>query len=530
MFPLLRHYSIASLVAVLSTTLLIAVLHHLAEREQLLDLGEGNHIALTQSFANTLLPSFRQLAATTRGIDDAALRAHPLVAELRPQILTATAHTKVVKVKFYDLNGRTIFSTDPAQIGKISSENAGFRSAARGVPISELTHRQRFSAFDREIVDRDVLSSYVALRASSEAPIEGVLEVYSDLTEWVGHIDRQARLVALATICALSLLYGALYFIVRRADRLIGSQYEALQRSESELSIAATVFESREPMLVADAATNIVRVNKALTDATRFAAEQLVGRKLEAIGASRHEADFYLAIRDSVAASGGWCGELWLRRGEGGEEFPVWCTLTAVQNARGAVTHCVGTLIDMTDRVRAEEQVRQLAFHDPLTGLPNRLLLRDRLLHAMSICVRSGRHGALMFLDLDRFKQINDELGHEVGDLLLKEVAARLQRSVRECDTVARWGGDEFIVMLENLDPVAATALAQLQEVGNKILAELNQTFYLNHHLCHNTPSVGATLFRGQGESLDGLLKQADEAMYRAKNLGRNRMVVFGSK
>lgn len=529
MFPLLRYYSIASLVAVLSTTLLIAVLHHLAEREQLLDLGESNHVALTQSFANSLLPSFRQLAATTRGIDDAALREHPLVAQMRPQILSATAHTKVVKVKFYDLEGRTIFSTDPLQIGKIYRDNAGFRSAARGVPISELTHRQSFSAFDREIVDRDVLSSYVALRASSAAPIEGVLEVYSDLTEWVGHIDRQARLVSLATICALSLLYGALYFIVRRADRLIGSQYEALQRSESELSIAATVFESREPMLVADATTGIIRVNKALTDATGFAAEQLVGRKLEAIGAPRHDVGFYRAIRESVAASGGWCGELWLRRGDG-EEFPVWCTLTAVQNAHGAVTHYVGTLTDMTDRVRAEEQIRQLAFHDSLTALPNRILLRDRLLHAMSICVRSGRYGALMFIDLDHFKQVNDEFGHEVGDLLLKEVAVRLQRGVRECDTVARWGGDEFIVMLENLDPVLATAQAQLQEVGNKILAELNQAFYLNNHLCHNTPSVGATLFRGQGESVDGLLKQADEAMYRAKGLGRNRMVVFGSK
>lgn len=529
MFPLLRYYSIASLVAVISTTLLIAVLHHLAEREQLLDLGESNHVALTQSFANSLLPSFRQLSATTRGIDDAALRAHPLVAEMQPLILAVTAHTKVVKVKFYDLDGRTIFSTDPLQVGKNYSENPGFQSAARGVPISELTHRKSFSAFDREIVDRDVLSSYVALRASSEAPIEGVLEVYSDLTEWVGHINRQARLVALATICALSLLYGALYFVVRRADRLIRSQYEALQRSEAELSIAATVFESREPMLVADAATSIIRVNKALTDATRLSAEQLIGRKLEAIGAPRHDAGFYQAIRESVAATGGWCGELWSRRGDS-EEFPVWCTLTAVQNAQGAVTHYVGTLVDMTDRVRAEEQIRQLAFHDSLTGLPNRILLRDRLLHAMSICVRSGRHGALMFLDLDRFKQINDELGHEIGDLLLKEVAVRLQRSVRECDTVARWGGDEFIVMLENIDPESVTALVQLQEVGNKILAELNQPYCLNNHICHNTPSVGATLFRGQGETLDGLLKQADEAMYRAKNQGRNRMVVFGSK
>ena len=279
--------------------------------------------------------------------------------------------------------------------------------------------------------------------------------------------------------------------------------------------------------MVADAAGSIMRVNNALTEASGLSASQLVGQPIESIGSPRHDAAFYRQLRDSVVGVGGWRGELWVQRSPGGE-FPAWVTVTAVQNNAGLVTHYVCTVMDMTERVRAEEQVRHLAFHDPLTGLPNRTLLRDRLLHAISMCTRSGMHGGLMFIDLDKFKQVNDTLGHEVGDLLLKEVAVRLQKSVRQCDTVARWGGDEFIVMLENLDAEPAAALSHMNEVGVKILAELNQPFLLANHVCHNTPSIGATLFRGEGDSLDGIMKQADDAMYQAKSRGRNNMQVFG--
>jgi len=183
MFPLLRYFSIASLVAVIVTTALLSLLHQRVERIQLLSIGESNHIALTQAFANSLLPSFRELAQTAKTLDTEALLKHPLIASINMHMRGAMQNARVVKVKFYDTHGRTIFSTDAAQIGRDYRDNAGFQSALQGRPLSELTHRDRFSAFDREIVDRDVLSSYVAMRAANDAPIEGVLDVYSDVTD-----------------------------------------------------------------------------------------------------------------------------------------------------------------------------------------------------------------------------------------------------------------------------------------------------------------------------------------------------------
>jgi diguanylate cyclase (GGDEF)-like protein/PAS domain S-box-containing protein len=518
----------ASMVAILATSLLLAALHHLAERDQLLDLGEGNHVALAQTFANALLPSYRELADTTRSLDDAGLRAHPLVGDMRPRVIGAMQNTRVVKVKIYDRDGRTIFSTDISQIGKNYATNAGFQAALRGSPLSELTHRDRFSAFDREIVDRDVLSSYVALRAAPDAPIEGVLEVYSDVTEWVAHIDRQARMVALATVAALSLLYAVLFVIVRRADRLIRTQYDQLRRSEAELAIAATVFESEEPMFVADSGAKIIRVNRALVDCTGFTVEELWESELDRIALSGSDPGFVKSLRERVAREGVWRGELFGRR-KRGDDFPLWLTLTAVRNRAGEVTNYVGTLTDITERSRAEERIRTLAFYDQLTGLANRTLLRDRLMHALAMGSRSGRHGALLFLDLDHFKEVNDTLGHEAGDSLLQEVARRLRESVRQCDTVSRWGGDEFIVMLESLDTSAAVATDQLNEIAAKILAEMSKPIRVGEVVCPITSSIGATLFRDPNQSLDQLLKRADDAMYRAKNEGRNRFCVYGA-
>jgi diguanylate cyclase (GGDEF)-like protein/PAS domain S-box-containing protein len=527
MFPLLRHFSITSLIAVIATTLLLGTLHNQVERTQLLDLGESNHIALTQAFANSLLPSFRELSVATQALDTPSLSAHPLQSEMRAGVVDIMKNTRVVKVKLYDLNGRTIFSTDPTQIGKDYKDNAGFIAAARGKPESELTHRKRFSAFDKEIVDRDVLSSYVALRTGVNAPVEGVIEVYSDVTDWVLRIDQQSRLLTIATVLSLCLLYAVLYFIVRRADRLLRTQYEALRHSEGELRIAANVFESQVSMVVTDAHSTIMRVNEAFTKTSGYGAEELVGQTPRLLKSERHEPSFYQAMWHSIEQTGGWQGEVWDRR-KNGEEYPKWLTISAVRDESGKITHYVGTHLDITERKKADELIESLAFYDPLTGLPNRTLLRERIQHALNLYVRSNRHGALMFIDLDHFKSVNDTLGHDAGDALLKQVAERLLGSVRQCDTVARWGGDEFIIMLENLDTDAALAKDQLVEVGNKLLAEFNKPFPLGDRLSQHTASIGATLFGDHPCTMDDLLKQADDAMYQAKAEGRNAVIFFG--
>lgn len=526
LFPLLKHFSLTSLIAVVVTTALLGALHDQVERSQLLDLGESNHVALTHTFANSLLPEYRQLSAAAKPLETEALRSHPGIAEMRQSVIRTMRHTRVVKVKLYDLDGRTIFSTDPAQIGKINKDNGGFVAAASGRPSSELTHRERFSAFDKEIVHRDLLSSYVALQADKDSPVEGVLEVYSDVTDWVQYIDQQARLLTIATVISLCLLYGVLYIIVHRADRLIRAQYEKLQESEAEQRIAATVFESQVPQLVTDADSVIVRVNKAFAECAGYTAEELIGRKPSILKSDHHDEAFYRAMWQTIQNTGAWQGEIWDRR-KNGEIYPKLLTISAVRDGAGHITHYVGTHFDITERKKADEQIRTLAFYDGLTGLPNRSLLLERIQHALALNLRNQQNLALMFIDMDHFKQVNDTLGHAAGDALLQEVAQRLQSCVRQCDTVSRWGGDEFIIMLESLDSDAEKARSQLTDIGNKILAEFTRPFLIEGQAFSYTASIGATLFGGSLSTIDNLLKRADEAMYSAKENGRNTFMLF---
>jgi diguanylate cyclase (GGDEF)-like protein/PAS domain S-box-containing protein len=196
-------------------------------------------------------------------------------------------------------------------------------------------------------------------------------------------------------------------------------------------------------------------------------------------------------------------------------------------NAKNEITALVAVTRDITDRKFAEEQVQQLAYFDSLTKLPNRRLLLDRLHHALAATARTGSHGALLFIDLDNFKMLNDTLGHDAGDLLLQQVAQRLASCVRDGDTVARLGGDEFVVMLEDLSEKPEEASTQTKTAGEKILATLNQTYLLAGHDHHSTPSIGATQFNGHQNSVEELLKQADLAMYQAKEAGRNTLRFF---
>ncbi|MBI2305684.1 MAG: EAL domain-containing protein [Rhodocyclales bacterium] len=298
------------------------------------------------------------------------------------------------------------------------------------------------------------------------------------------------------------------------------------RRVEQELRIAATAFESLHGMMVTDAHGLILRVNKAFVEMTGWSAEEAVGQSPAILKSGRHDAEFYADMWRQLAVTGAWEGEIWDRR-KNGEIYPKWQTVSAVRGADGSITHYVAAFSDIGERKEAEQRIHDLAFFDPLTGLPNRRLLLDRLQQALSASARNEQHGALLFIDLDNFKSLNDTLGHDMGDLLLCEVARRLQACLRGCDTVARLGGDEFVVMLEDLGGDATQAAADSETVGNKILDSLNQDYDLAGKVHHSSPSIGVTIFLGQETSIDNLLKQADLAMYQAKAAGRNAMRFF---
>lgn len=316
-----------------------------------------------------------------------------------------------------------------------------------------------------------------------------------------------------------------------RCPRFIVLSRDVTERkeSENELRIAATAFEAQEGMMITDAGGTILRVNTSFTHITGYRAEDVVGHSPHILNSGHHDAEFYRAMWGKIIHDGAWQGEIWNRR-KSGEVYPEEVAITAVKLADGTTTHYVATFSDITERKAAAEKIEQLAFYDPLTGLPNRRMLVDRLGQAQVASTRSGRQGALLFLDLDRFKIINDTLGHHMGDLLLQQVSQRLSSCVREGDTVARLGGDEFVVMLEDLGHDSIDSAEQVEAVGEKILAMLSRPYQLADQAYLSTLSIGAVLFNGRDQSVHELLKQADIAMYQVKQSGRNALRFFDPK
>jgi diguanylate cyclase (GGDEF)-like protein/PAS domain S-box-containing protein len=279
-------------------------------------------------------------------------------------------------------------------------------------------------------------------------------------------------------------------------------------------------------MLVAGADGLILSVNISFTNITGYSSEEVIGMNPRILSSGRHDKEFYVAMWASIHRAGFWEGEIWNKR-KNGEVYPEHLCITAVKNQEGLISNYVATLTDITMSHNAAAEIQHLAFYDPLTRLPNRRLLMDRLKVELASSSRTSKYGALLFLDLDNFKTLNDTLGHDIGDLLLQQTARRLESSVREGDTVARFGGDEFVVMLENLSEQPLDAASQTKIVGTKILEAIIQPFELNSYSYSITSSIGATLFIGHKAGVEELFKQADIAMYQSKKDGRNSLRFF---
>ena len=291
--------------------------------------------------------------------------------------------------------------------------------------------------------------------------------------------------------------------------------------AEEALRVAAAAFETQDGIIITDAQSRIIRVNSAFSAITGYSADEVVGRNPKMMSSGRHDREFYTVMWKQLLETGTWAGEIWDRR-KNGETYPKWMTITAVKDERGETTQYVAIFSDITARKQAEEEIRNLAFYDALTQLPNRRLFQERFHSALLASARYGDFGAILFIDLDRFKVLNDTLGHDFGDLLLVEVAARIQSCVREMDTVARMGGDEFVVLLEGVSNEREDASHKVGMVAEKIRDALSRPYQLKEHEHFSSPSIGISLFHGDDEPMDALLKHADAAMYQAKNAGRN--------
>jgi diguanylate cyclase (GGDEF)-like protein len=400
MFRLLRYFSIASLVSMVLAAIVLGTLHQSFEKNHLLRFGESRNVTLTQAFSNSIWPQFRSFANAAKLLDAVALRRHPDIAKLSQSVRDAVRNTPTVRVKIYQLDGRTLFSTDATQIGASNGSDAGFLSARLGLALSEITHHDKFSAFDGEFVNRDVLSSYIPLRSSADAPIEGVMTIYTDVTDLLASDEREERLVTLSVVAVLTALYGILFFIVRHADSVIMKQYKQQRRIEQSL--------------------------------------------------------------------------------------------------------------------------RHVTTHDALTNLPNRLLLLDRIKQSLTSAERHNNLLAVAYIDLDNFQNINNSLGHHIGDKVLQTVAQRLARCLRESDTITRISGDEFVVSLPDIH-----SNVDLFQIAKKMLGAIALPIDAEGRELHLTASIGIALYPEHGKDAETLMSKADMAMHSAKRLGRNRHQMF---
>lgn len=303
----------------------------------------------------------------------------------------------------------------------------------------------------------------------------------------------------------------------RRSLVVVARDLTEQRRVEENLRLAAQVFEnSGEAIVIMDARSRVVSVNSAFADITGYLADEVLGKTPSVLASDLHDDAFYQRLWTSLRESGYWHGELWSRR-RNGEAYPAWLGISTLRGPQGGVSHYVAIFSDISERKAAEARIEFLAHHDPLTDLPNRLLLRDRLERAIAQGERAGSRVALLFIDLDRFKTVNDSLGHPVGDRLLREAAMRLRKCVREMDTVSRQGGDEFLIVLTELrDGDDVTRVAE------SILAAMSEPFSLDGHDVAISCSVGVAVYPEDGQGFDELLKKSDIAMYHAKEAGRN--------
>ncbi|MDD2713106.1 MAG: cache domain-containing protein, partial [Simplicispira sp.] len=339
------------------------------------------------------------------------------------------------------------------------------------------------------------------------------------------HLQRRLQL-ALLLLGALGMGVAGSFAFSRWSRHLFTRYHRELQSAQADLRIAAIAFESQEGICVTDPKGVILRVNQSFCDITGYSAAEAIGKTPGLLKSGRHGVEFYHAMHNAIATTGAWHGEIWNRRKDG-SVYPEWLTITAVKTEDGHISHFVSTLTDITQRKVDEEQIRHLAYYDPLTNLPNRRLLLDRLQQALATSRRTQHQGALIFIDLDNFKLVNDTLGHDKGDLLLQEMAQRLSACVRAGDTVARLGGDEFVVVLENLSTHIRKAANQAEAVSEKVLLSLARSLHLAGHELQTSCSIGVVLFTDGNASADDLMKHADLAMYQAKEAGRNTVRFF---
>ena len=357
------------------------------------------------------------------------------------------------------------------------------------------------------------------LRTLKAYPYDQVNEItFADLWEQ----NKTQIIIGLLTLSVI----GSLLLVLFAFNRRLHENNLKLHSNNESIRIAAVAFDTQEAILITDENETIIRVNNAFSQVTGYSTKEVIGKTPRILHSGRHDLSFYQSLWKDLEQNGYWQGEIWNRR-KNGEVFPVGQNITVIKDDKGKITHYLSTFNDISIFKENEERIQHLAFYDSLTNLANRRLLQDHLKQARAHSTRNHDFFAVLFIDLDHFKTLNDTLGHDFGDQLLIQVADRLLECVREVDTVARPGGDEFIVLLEKLGSTKKQAASKAKIIGDKILAQIALPYALQGREQSISASIGISLFTDHQESIEEMMVRSDLAMYQAKSAGRNNIRFF---
>ncbi len=309
---------------------------------------------------------------------------------------------------------------------------------------------------------------------------------------------------------------------LRDSNRMLEQELLERQAVQKRLRLLGKFFENtNEAVIITDSQARIIEVNDAFTRITGFVKEEVIGKRPTVLRSYHHSRRAHMQIWKSILRRGSWQGEVWDRR-KNGEIYPVWLSIGPVRDDANSVSHYVAIASDISAIKKTEERLEHLAHHDSLTNLPNRMLFSDRLMQAAALARRNKKMIAVMLLDLDRFKEVNDTLGHRLGDQLLVEVSRRLKYRIREADTISRLGGDEFAVILSDFNDIEKAA-----QVAQNFMHAVAEPFEIEGHEIYITTSIGITIYPADSDDMETLLKNADTAMYYAKSRGKNNFQFF---
>ena len=486
-----------------------------------------------------------------------ALSEKSIRAEHEQIILEDMKALGVHKLRVFSPSGKIIYSSEKSEIGQVNSKPYFTNLVAKGQSYTKIVNKKTKTR-EGDISQIDVIESYVPMMRKDV--FVGALELYFDVSKKKSSLDLLANrtywtifpvsFVLLILIVLVSLKANINFEKLKQAETELQDSYEKIEHKvsqrtkelkvsniqlqneikerkkyEKQMMLSASVFENTiEGIVITDRDAIIQRVNQAFTNITGFSPDEAIGENPRILKSDRHDTQFYKQMWQALKDCGMWEGEIWNRR-KNGETYPDWLSINVINDTQGEPINYVGLFHDISELKKNETMLKYQANYDPLTGLPNRQLFNDRLKMAISHNSREDLVLPLgvLFCDLDDFKNINDSLGHYFGDLLLKEVAKRLSECCREEDTVARLGGDDFLIICSftRQNEPAATSLAQ------RILNSFEEPFILKKQQIYTQISIGITLFPEDGKDFESLVKNAEVAMYRSKDVGKNRFSFY---